>query len=63
MTAQKYLYRQGLKEDNPADQDLNKAQMYFAKAMNIRYDYTEVQGYANGLFNHTYKALKKYGKA
>ena len=62
MTAQKYLYRQGLKDDNPAEQDLNKAQAYFAKAMNIRYDYPEVQGYGNSLYNHTYKALRKFGK-
>lgn len=63
MTAQKYLYRKGLKDDNPAEQDLNKAQAYFNKATQIRYDYREVDGYANGLYNKTYKDLRKLGKA
>lgn len=63
MTAQKYLYRKGLKDDNPAEQDLNKAQAYFNKATKIRYDYCEVDGYAKGLYNKTYKDLKKLGKA
>ena len=62
MTAQKYLYRQGLKEDNPAEQDLNKAKAYFAKATSIRVIYREVDGYANGLYNKTLKDLSKYVK-
>lgn len=30
--ADKYLYRAGTKKDNPAEQDIGKARMYFAKA-------------------------------
>lgn len=63
MTAQKYLYRKGLKDDNPEEQDLNKAQAYFAKAVKIRYDHECVRGYANGLYNLTYKELRRLGKA
>lgn len=60
MTAQKYLYRKGLKDDNPEEQDLNKAVAYFNKASLIRYEYNEVKGYANGLYNVTFKELRKY---
>lgn len=62
MTAQKYLYRHGLKEDNSSEQDLNKAQAYLNKATKIRHEYVEVGGYAKGLYNKTYNDLKKFGK-
>ena len=61
MTAQKYLYRKGLKDDNPADQDVKKAIAYFNKATSIRTEYPEVQGYANSVYNKTFKDLRKCG--
>ena len=62
MTAQKYLYRKGLKDNNPEEQDLNKAVAYFNKATSIRNIYREVDATAGGLYDITYKDLKKYGK-
>ena len=62
MTAQKYLYRKGLKEDNPEERDLDKAVAYFNKATKIRYDYEEVRTYAKGMYNETHKELRKYDK-
>ena len=58
MTAQKYLYRKGLKDDNPEEQDVHKAIAYFDKATLISEDYEEVKGYANSLYNKTYRDLK-----
>lgn len=62
MTAQKYLYRQGLKDGNPAEQDIKKAFAYVNKAAEIRQHHTDVWGYANSLYNHTLKELRKYSE-
>ena len=62
LTAQKYLYRMGLKENNPAEQDLAKAKNYFNKAKAIRQNYQEVKGYNNGLYHKTEKELNRYAK-
>lgn len=62
MTAQKYLYRKGLKDDNPEEQDLNKALAYFNKATSIRHDYRELDGYAKSLYNKTFRDLQRLGK-
>ena len=61
MTAQKYLYRKGLKDNNPEEQDLNKAWSFYRKATAIRYEYPDdLNHYAKGLYNETKKELKKY---
>ena len=59
MTAQKYLYRKGLKDDNPEEQDKKKAIAYFNKATTIREEYPELQNCANYLFDRTRGDLKR----
>lgn len=65
MTAQKYLYRKGLKDNNPEEQDLNKAQAYFNKATKILYEYNgrmELSTRMCKLYIETCNDLHKYGK-
>lgn len=65
MTAQKYLYRKGLKDNNPEEQDLNKAQAYFNKATKILYEYDgeiELSTRVCKLYIETCNDLHKYGK-
>lgn len=62
MTAQKYLYRKGLKDNNPEEQDLAKAKAYFDKATIIRHIYEEVRIYTNRMYDETHKELRKYDK-
>lgn len=59
MNAYKYLYRAGMKEDNPAEQDIQKARFYHDYAMKIdtgvRLSQTEIK-----LLRYVRKELKKY---
>lgn len=61
MTAQKYIYRAGLKVNEPEADDLAKAVNYFKKAVEIRNNYQECVSYNTGLFRKTMQALKKLG--
>lgn len=52
LTVHKYLYRKGLKSDNPKEQDIKKAYAYFNKAYIIRHDY-DLKEYAEDLYKET----------
>jgi hypothetical protein len=65
MTAQKYMYRKGLKDDNPVEQDLNKAQAYFNKATKIMYEFDDELEFSTTvckLYIETCNMLSEYGK-
>lgn len=59
MTAEKYLYRAGSKENNSEEQDIRKAFQYYNKAESIRDQFDEVKGYNNGLRHKVHRDLEK----
>lgn len=60
MTAKKYLYRMGLKRDNPYEQDLDKARNYYNHAMFLADRYGGTTGRIDKAFFIIGEELGKY---